>query len=159
MEIVRYRPGEAVRWLRTEADALNKEARDHGRSAVQQGDFKHRIGQAAAAAAGMGKGAYTRLLHERTQASEYVLQEDRMDVVQPGKIKTIPYSSIKAIQMRGDRAIVVLEAGSMLIQPFAHLTAGRVKVPIGWSRNGTEVPFELLVEELAARAGVRLEES
>ena len=101
MEIVRYRPGEALRWLLTEAEALHKEARDQGRSAVAPGDLKHRVGQAAAAAATMGKGTYTRLLHERAQAWEYVLQEDRLDVVQPGKIKTIPYASIRSIRMRG----------------------------------------------------------
>ncbi|RYG44032.1 hypothetical protein EON79_15795, partial [bacterium] len=137
MEIVRYRPGEAVRWLRTEADALQKGARDHGKAAVQGGDFKHRIGKAATAAAEIGKGAYTRLLHERAQASEYVLQDDRLDIVEPGRIKTVLYESIKAIQMRSDRAIVVLDSGTFLIRPFAHLMAGRVKVPIGWSRNGT----------------------
>jgi hypothetical protein len=32
-------------------------------------------------------------------------------------------------------------------------------VPIGWDRNGMEVPYELLVEELAARSRVEVDQT
>jgi hypothetical protein len=37
--------------------------------------------------------------------------------------------------------------------------AGPLKVPIGWERNGLEAPYLLIVEEIAARAGVEVEAS
>jgi len=37
------------------------------------------------------------------------------------------------------------------------VVAGRTKVPVGWRRNGLEVPYELLIDELAARSGRSIE--
>ncbi len=102
----------------------------------------------------MGKGAYTDLLHRQAEASEYVLLDSHFDIISGASIKSIGYTRIEAIELKGDRVHLVLDQGTVVIKPFAHIVAGRVKVPIGWSRNGMEVPYELLIEELSARAKV-----
>ena len=75
-----------------------------------------------------------------------------------GKIESIAYEAIKGVRIDGDRARLILEKGSVTIRPFAHIVAGRVKVPVGWVRNGMEVPYDLLIEEIAARARREIEE-
>ncbi len=163
MELVRYKAGEAIRWLQTGAENSRKDARVKGRSVVkQEGVDQRSFGQNVKTAAGalidLGKSAYTDLLHDQAQASEYVLQEHSFDVVKGSSIKTIPYERVKKIELEGDKSIIILDKGTMVVKPFAHIVAGRVKVPIGWSRNGIEVPYELLMVELAARCKVEIDE-
>jgi hypothetical protein len=156
METVRYRPGEALRWLKVEGDARKRGASERGRGVSGGGDFKEKIGAAAGAAVEYGRGAYARMLHEKAQGSEYVLTDDRFEIVHGNQIKAVPYANVRAVKLKGDRALVVLDQGSVLIRPLAHLSAGRARVPIGWSRNGAEVPFEMLADEIAARSGLKL---
>ena len=59
--------------------------------------------------------------------------------------------------LRGDKATVVMERGSVNIRPEAYISSGRIKVPIGWERNEIEVPYEMLIDELAARAGIKVQ--
>lgn len=163
VETVRYRPGEALRWLHTGAENIRKVANERGKSVVRQsGIDQKKLGENLKTAAGalvdLGKSAYADVLHRQADATEYVLLDDRLDVVRGNKIDTIPYDQIQAIRMEGDRVTLVLTKGKLTIKPFAHLVAGRVRVPIGWSRNGMEVPYELLIEELAARSRHEIEE-
>lgn len=162
MDVVRYRPGEAIRWLQTGAVNQRKSAQAKGRSVVRSGETKP-LGQnlktAASAIIDFGRGAYTELLHHQASASEYVLQDDRFDIVSGTSIKSVSYDRVKEIEWKGDRAILHLDKGSLSVRPFAYIVAGRSKVPVGWTRNGTEVPYELLVEELAARCQIELEEA
>jgi hypothetical protein len=162
MEPVRYKPGEAIRWLKMGAEDIRKEAKERARSVVnqtgtEQRPFTHNLKTAAGALLDFGKSAYADAVHTQALGTEYVLDESHFDVVHGTTIKTIPYERVKGIEMRGDRAQLVLDKGTMNIKPVAHLVAGRVRVPVGWIRNGTEVPYELLVEELAARCGVEVE--
>jgi len=162
MELVRYRPGEAIRWLHTGADNIRKGAQARGRSVVnqtgtEQKTFGENLKTAAGAIFDYGRGAYTEMKHKQAEASEYVLHEAHFDVVSGPAIKTIGYDRVKAIEIKGDRATITLDKGTMSIKPVAHLVSGRVRVPVGWTRNGIEVPFELLLDELAARCKVELE--
>jgi hypothetical protein len=146
------------------ADNIRKGAQARGKTVVRQTGTDQKpltenIKTAAGALMEYGRGTYAEMLHQQAEASEYVLQDNHFDVVRGGSIKTIPYERVKGVELKGDRAIVILDKGSLTIKPFAHLVAGRARVPIGWSRNGIEVPFELLLEELAARARVEVEES
>jgi hypothetical protein len=162
MEIVRYRPGEAIRWLQTGAENQRKSAQNKGRSVVQATEskpFTQNLKTAASAILDFGKGAYTELVHRQAAASEYVLQDEHFDIVNGTSIKSIPYDRVRSIEWKGDKAVVTLDKGTLTIKPFAHIVAGRMKVPIGWVRNGTEVPYELIVDELAARCRVDVEET
>ena len=156
MEVVRYRPGEAIRWLQTGAENIWRGAKAKGKSAIEphSGTFGQNLKNAAGAIFDYGKGAYADMLHRQADASEYVLLETHFDVVRGSAIKTVDYSRVKKIELKGDRATLTLDAGNLSIKPFAHIVSGRAKVPVGWTRNGMEVPYELLIEELAARCGV-----
>jgi hypothetical protein len=163
MEVVRYRPGEAIRWLATGAENLRKEAVLRGRTAVKQptGDarqVKDNLKSAAGALIDLGRSAYTDLLHNQAEASEYVLLDNHLDVVRGGTIRSVPYSDIKKIEYRSERATIVLEKGSLIIKPVAHIVAGRARVAVGWTRNDMEVPYELLIEELAARCKLEIDD-
>lgn len=160
MELVRYRPGEAIRWLETGAQDFRKSAQRHGKSLVRREgertipkDFK----QAAGALMDMGKSAIVDLMHHQAQASEYILHDDKFEISSSGRIRSIPYSEVTSIRMRNDKATLVMRQGSASVKPHAYIVSGRVKVPIGWSRNGMEVPYETLIDELSARCGIEVE--
>lgn len=161
MEMVRYRPGEAIRWLETGAERLRKDAQTRGRTLIKQEAGAKPFFQNVATAAGtimdLGKSAYADILHQQAEASEYVLQDKHFDIVKPGSIKTISYDRVKSIAYVGEKVVVTLDKGNLSIKPHAFISSGRVRVPVGWTRNGLEVPWELLVEELAARCKLDIE--
>jgi hypothetical protein len=160
VEIVRYRPGEAIRWLQTGAEHNRRSAKSKGKSVIEgePRSFGESVRTVAGAAIDFGKGAYTDLRHRQADASEYVVMEDHFDVVQGASIKTIEYERVKRIEMSGDKATLTLDKGALVIKPFAYIVSGRAKVPVGWSRNGIEVAYELLIVELAARCKLDVEE-
>jgi hypothetical protein len=166
MELVRYKPGEAIRWLETGAESIRKTAKERGIEAVRPDSSRgaaRAAGKSIASAAGalvdLGKSAWADLLHRQAEASEYVLQDRHFDVVKPGSIKNVEYERVQKIELRGDRVVLLLDRGHVTIRPYAYIVAGKVRVPIGWSRNGMEVPYELLIDELSARCGVNPEHS
>ena len=120
MELVRYRPGEAIRWLETGAENIRKGAQNKGMNLIKQA------------------GTDSKTFSEN--------------------LKTIPYDRVIAIHQRGDRTVFTLDKGTVTIKPFAYIVSGRIKVPVGWVRNGIEVPYELITLELAARCGVEVQE-
>ena len=159
MEPIRYKPGEAIRWLETGAEANRKSAKQKGKEVFTPGSpAGAKLNQGFGALIDLGKGAWADILHKQAEASEYVLQDDRFDVVSGNSIKTVPYSEVKKIVVKGEKATITLQRGSVLqIKPYAHITAGRLRVPVGWMRNGMEVPYDLLLEELSARCGLEVE--
>jgi hypothetical protein len=126
---------------------------------VDQRPFLQNVKTAATALYELGRGTYTELVHALAKASEFVLQAEHFDIVKGNSIQTVPYSRVKRIEVHGDRATLTLDKGHFTIKPFAYIVAGRAKAPIGWTRNGAEVPYELLIEELAARCRLELEEA
>jgi hypothetical protein len=161
VEPIRYKPGEAIRWLETGADSSRRSARNKGREMIGSGAGPgvKRIGQGVGALIDLGKGAWADVLHKQAEACEYVLQDERFDVVEGTSIKSVKYADVKRISVKNERATVTLDRGIVLvIKPYAHIVAGRIKVPVGWMRNGMEVPYDLLIEELAARCNVEVDE-
>ena len=162
MELIRYKPGEAIRWLELGAQDLKKGAKRKGKSVMKregQRTISRDISEVAGVLMGMGKGALADMLHHQAEASEYVLHDDRFEVITPGRIKSVKYSQVRSIRMKNDKATLVLSQGSVTIKPHAYVVAGRIKVPIGWARNGMEVPYEVLLDELAARCDVEIEQA
>lgn len=164
MEPIRYKPGEAIRWIQTGAENIRKNAKTKGRNIMAPEEdappghnFQRGLKNAAGAVVDIGKSAWADLLHQQASESEYVFQESHFDIVRAGSIKTIDYSRVKRITSKGDRINLILDRGSLTIRPYAYVVAGKLKVPIGWSRNGLEVPYELMIEELAARCGLVVE--
>jgi len=161
MELVRYRPGEAMRWLSTAAENERKSAAKKGRSLVRREGHRtvgRDLGDAAGALLDMGKSAWADLVSLQANATEYVFLEDAFEVIKATGVKRVPYSDVTHIARDDDRIIVELTKGSVTIKPHAYIVAGRVRVPIGWTRNGLEVPYELMIDELAARCGHEVED-
>lgn len=160
MELVRYRPGEAIRWLESGAKDIRKDAARQGKSLVRR-EGERSVGKDIAQAAGalfaMGRSALADLAHLQALATEYVLHETKFEIVHQNSPRTVKYDSVTSIKMHNDRATVVLEQGSVTIKAHAYIVAGRIKVPVGWTRNGLEVPYETFFEELAARCRVNIE--
>jgi hypothetical protein len=160
MDLIRYRPGEAIRWLETGAQSSRKTAAEKGRSLVRS-DSGDTIGSQLKKAAGalfdVGRGAYTDLLHRRAQAGEFLLHEAFFEIESSGRTQRVNYDQVLSIEQKGDRTLVTHEKGVLTIKPYAYIVSGRIRIPIGWSRNGMEVPYELLIEELCARCGVNLQ--
>jgi hypothetical protein len=154
VELVRYRPDQAIRWLRLDAETQRASAKIRSKKVGQEASVNTKMKAAAEVLLDLGKSAYTEAVHSFAEANEYVLQEHQFDIIRNGVIKTIAYDRIIAIQFRNDRGSLILDKGTVTIKPFAYLTAGRIKVPIGWQRNGLDVPFELIFEEISARSGV-----
>lgn len=156
MEDVRYKPGEAIRWLQTGAQEIRQSARRHGKSLTRR-EGERSIGRdlrdMAGALTDLGKSALAELAHRQAEANEYVLHEGHVEIVSSGRIRSLTYADVRAIKLDADRASLVLEQGSVTIKPHAYIVSGRLKVPVGWTRNGIEVPYELLLDELSARCG------
>lgn len=161
-ELIRYRPGEAIRWLKQGAIAIRRQAKRHGASLVRR-EGARSIGKdlsdVAGAIFGAGKSAIAELIHRQASATEYLLSSDAIEILKPGSAKRIPYEDVTGITLSRDKATVTLKQGSVTIAPYAYIVAGRVRVPVGWLRNDVEVPYELLIDELAARCGLEVEES
>ncbi len=163
MELIRYKPGEAIRWLETGAQDTMKNAKRKGRSVVRR-EGERTIGRDLKEVAGammeFGKSAMADFIHKHAEATEYVLFDDHFESRSGGRIKSTPYDDVQHIYYRqNDKVTLELEQGAVVIKPVAHLVSGRIKVPVGWQRNGIEVPYELLVDELSARCGVEVERS
>lgn len=161
MELIRYKPGEAIRWLETGAQDTMKNAKRKGRSVVRR-EGERTIGRDLKEVAGammeFGKSAMAEFIHRSAEATEYVLFDDHFEAKASGRLKSTRYDEIEHIYYRqNDKVILEMERGAITIKPVAHLVAGRVKVPVGWQRNGIEVPYELLIDELSARCGVEVE--
>ena len=160
-DVVRYRVDEAIRWIDAGADAMRREAAEVGREAknsvgTDPDSVIRTIKKAASSARSYGKGAVADVALRRADAVEYVLGEEGFDVVKGRAIQTIRYDAIRTIEMKGDRALLVLESGTATIKPVAHLVTPGARVPIGWNRNGLDAPYATLLDEIAARAGISL---
>ncbi len=161
MDLVRYKPGEAIRWLESGAADMRKSAKRTGTRALAKTtegtDIPGGLRDAAGAIYGFGKSALADLLHKQLEASEYVFYEDRLEVITTTGTRYIPFREIQAMKVKGDRCILLLDRGKLTIKPHAYILSGNLKVPVGWTRNGLEVAFEMLPDELSARAGVNIE--
>jgi hypothetical protein len=160
MNPIRYRPPDALRWLEIGAGDVRRNAQRQGASIVRR-EGQRTIGkdlrQAAGAIVDIGRSALAELAGSQALATEYVLYDDRFEVVRAGNVRAVPYERVRDIRQNNDRATFILEQGSVTIRPAAYLVAGRVRVPLGWMRNGMEVPYDLLLDELAARCGIEIE--
>jgi len=125
---------------------------------VTKEEWSNRVRTVVESALTAGKGALDQVQRKHVEETAYILHADALEYNGLTKTKRVPYNKVKAVRDLGsDRFRIDHEGGSLEIKPVAHLVSGRIRVPVGWIRNGTEVPFSLLIEELAARCGVEIE--
>jgi len=111
----------------------------------------------AGAVGELGKGTLSDIVQRRAEDSSFQLNDEALEVIGLTNRKRILYKDVTEIHAKPhDRFELVHKGGTLTIKPIAHLLAGRLRVPVGWLRNGMEVPYALLIEELAAHCGVEI---
>lgn len=157
MSHVSYRPAEVLHWFGIGSKEARRRAQKKGQAALQGGDIARGLRQVAGAAADFGKGALNDLVQRQAEETTYQLGDTGFEVIGLTSRKHIAYEDVTAIECRPhDRFEVTHKSGRIMVKPIAHLVAGRLRVPVGWLRNGMEVPYAMLIEELAARCGVEI---
>jgi malonyl CoA-acyl carrier protein transacylase len=158
-QVVRYRPGEAIRWLDGAAEEALGQAKEKASAVTQNGaGWTERIKKVAGALGELGRGAQAELTRRRAAVSEFVFRDEDFTVSRAGSRQTFPYSAVKRFAKDKDKVVVTLAHAALTIRPYAYVVAGKLKVPVGWDRNGSEVPYELLFEEWAARCRLEVVE-
>lgn len=98
-----------------------------------------------------GKSAVAEIGSRGIENLEYKLFDDRLE--SSGFSKPLKYEDISRIEVTKKATFKLISStGTTVIKPYAWLQVASVKVPLGWIRNGMEAPYELLVEEIAARS-------
>lgn len=157
MATVTYRPAEVLHWFGIGSRAARQRAKKRGQAALAGNDLVQGLRQVAGAASDIGKGAITDLVYRQAEETSYVLAEDAFEVIGLTSRKRISYKDVSEIGSRPhDRFEISHKGGTLVVKPIAHLVAGRMRVPVGWSRNGMEVPYAMLIEELAAHCGAEI---
>lgn len=150
MSNIYYRPAEVLHWLR-----LHEEPARPAKPKARQGDWVAPLKDIFETALTQGKSALQKVDQKAAEGAGYILSDTHIEFEATPARRSVAYTSITAIhQLTPDKFQVDYKGGHFTIRPVAHLTTGRIKVPIGWVRNGTEVPYHLLVQELAARCGI-----
>lgn len=160
-ELIHYHPGEAIRWLDMGSDSLRDEAIRKTKDVMgRRGDrtLGKDVTGLLSAVLSYGKGAMADLAHRQAQAGDYLLDNLGFESRNGRMLRRVNYADVKAIRRQGDRVKFILAQGSLEIKPYAYIVAGRTKVPVGWARNDMEVPYELLIEELAAHCQLEVED-
>lgn len=115
--------------------------------------LKKAVIEAIGKAVSYGKGAFADVSSRSIERLEYRLYDEALET----GTKRISYRDIKRIEKSKRGFRIVSGTGGAFIKPYAWLVVSGAKVPIGWERNGMEVPFETLVEEIAARAHTHIQ--
>ncbi len=163
MELVRYRPGDVLKWLELGAEQFRHGARVRSKEILRGREgsaVAENLRNAAEAALEFGKGALAELARLKAERTEYVLGPTSFEAIQGGRLRSVRYDAVAEIRQKGDAFQFVLGNGrSFWIRPPAHLVVGRLRVPVGWVRNDMEVPYLVLLDELSARCGVNIQPS
>jgi len=161
MGAVYYKPADVLHWFGEDAKSAKSEAKRKGKDLVKattEAGIVSGLKQAAATAASFGRGAIGELVQRQAGETGYTLFDAGFEVADMVKTKKVDYSAVRQILSKpNDRFQILYDGGSVTIRPVAHLVAGRLRVPVGWVRNGMEVPYAMLIEEISARSGVEID--
>ncbi len=145
---IHYAPPDLVQWLNPDLQPGQK-----SRAKPGDGRLRDSLRQAATAAAGFGRTAMGEFAYRKAVELEYLLDEDGFSIPGLTQPRRIEYREIREIKReKKDRFRLVTKSGDVVIDPVAHLVAGPVKAPVGWLRNGVEVAYFTLIQEIAARS-------
>lgn len=153
MHVVRYRPADAIRWIEIGARRISKPG---DLPYDPPSDPKGAILHAFTKALDLGRTKWAEIQGKALRAKEYLLYEDRFEIVSPSRTRVALYADIESLEVkRGDVFLFHLKQRRVAIRPYAWLLTMGVRIPLGWERNRVDVPFETLPEEIALRANVR----
>lgn len=157
MAVVRYKPGVVLEWLEGGSSRMRTESSRMAQSVLKregQRSVRRDLKEVAGALFQAGTASMADLALKQIEKAEYVLDETSLSIITLTSNRKIQYSEIRGLEMEGDTFTMILERGSLKIRPFAHIVVGRVSVPAGWLRNGVEVDYSLLIEEISAHSGL-----
>lgn len=161
MSAITYKSPEILNWFGESAKASKSKAKDKAGAVAKTASdvgFVDGLKQAASAAIDLGKGALGDFVTKQAEGTTFVLYPTGFESNALIKTKRVDYSAVRQIvALANDRFQILYDGGNLTIRPIAHLVAGRLRVPIGWVRNGMEVPYAMLIDELAARCGVEID--
>ncbi|MCW5936259.1 MAG: hypothetical protein KIT11_03005 [Fimbriimonadaceae bacterium] len=152
--VVTYRPASALKWA--ELDKISwKETLQKSRGvSLNSSEVIGAIKEAAGRATAFGKSAVRDYTTRQAVQVSYHLLDTSFLVVSSGAQRAVDYTEIRAIRERPENSFELVTASEpVVIKPPALLCVGKQKVPVGWERNGIEVPYLFLVEELVSRTG------
>lgn len=158
MSAVVYSPASVLHWFDTDSRRSRSEGvaktKDLAKTTDEEG-FLPGLKQAAGAVMSFGKGAVGNIVQKQAEETRYELHSSGFEAVDLTRHVRIDYKEVEQItSYANDRFVIVHGGGKLTIKPVAHLVSGRLRAAIGWERNGVEVPYAMLLEELAARSGV-----
>jgi hypothetical protein len=159
MDPVTYRSPSLLHWFGAESRRERADARRKGKRLLGSSGqtIAGQLKDAASAAMSLGRGATNELALRQASEEAYVLGADAFERIGLGARSRVPYAKVKEIVALGsDRYELTHASGRLVVRPVAHLVRGRSRVPVGWVRNGVEVPFSTLIDELSARCGVEV---
>lgn len=151
MIAARYIPFDIQNWVELGTGTLQ-----HGRPPVKVpgGEIGKSVGELISRAVRTSQGAVANLKVKRIDQIEYRLSDDFFEIEGGARID---YADIKRIEHSKKSGFRIYSSFKEIeINPYAWLKVGSVEVPLGWLRDGLEVPFELLVQEIGIRAKVEL---
>ena len=161
MDSVTYRSPDLLHWFGAGSDAAAESAKRRTKAAAEgasKSDIKRSLVNVAGAALDIGRMAAVDFVKRQIEDTVYRFDDDGMDVQLAIGTKRVLYDEVKSIVAKtNDRYEVKFVGGTMTVKPVAHLVSGRVRVPIGWVRNGLDVSYATLVQELAARCDLDIE--
>lgn len=161
MGAIVYKPADVLHWFETDVRRSSLEARARGREAARKAGEEGLVSslrEAAGAGLSFGRGAVGGIVQRQAEETRYELHETGFECVDLTRRVRVDYGSVRQILARpNDRYEVLYNGGRVTVKPVAHLVSGRFRVPVGWTRNGTEVAYAMLIEELSARSGVEIE--
>ncbi len=158
MSTTTYRPVDILHWFGMESRRNRRSGFHKGglvpKKATEQGVVQG-LKLVASAAYDLTRGAASDLVQAQAGQTEYVLHDSGFEAVDLVRRVKIDYKQVhKIIAKQNDKFLIVADNANVTVKPVAHLSAGHVRVPVGWVRNGMEVPFATLIEELSARCSV-----
>lgn len=160
MPTVVYTPAEVLHWFDTDAKRAHANARTKSLSVAKKSEegILPALKEAAGAAISFGKGTIGNIVQKSAEETRYELHDNGLEAIDLARKVKLDYSEIKQIVAKANNKYQILfHGGSLTVKPVAHLVAGRHRVPVGWVRNGFEVPYAMLIDEIAARAAVEVE--
>lgn len=159
MEIIHYRIPDAVKWLQmgTESSQFRTQKSELAES-FKESQVKRGLREVGSRLLHFGKSTYAGFVQKNIENIEYILLSQQVEVHSLGRRRSLRYEDINRIfEGTKDHYTVVTPEDRLVIRPVAYLGAGRVRVPIGWNREGADVPYDLLIKELAAHCKLEIE--
>ncbi|MBV6503431.1 MAG: hypothetical protein AKCLJLPJ_01503 [Fimbriimonadales bacterium] len=146
-QVVRYKPADIGRWLEMGTASV----RTHRQATEKPAKIPARILEALGTVMSEGKSAVAAVASRQLEKFEVLLGDKSLE----SGGRTLAYSEIKAVTAgRGLLYRFETDDRPFIVKPYAWLEMAGHRVPLGWLRNGIEVPYETLAEEIAARSRV-----